>query len=337
MSFKLCSRVTIGNYQLKGGIHEASKITRSVKDIVDKALLKIPAIGRINSGANLPSTSIETSKLWNEGDKVTIELGYNGDYRTEFTGFVRRVTASVPVEVECEGYAWQLRRKRFLKSYKAISLKDFLNELISDTDIVLSPYVPDIPLVNLNAHRPNALSQLEYVRDHNHLSVYFQFNKLYVGLEEGVPGNQVRFRLGWNCIRDDNLKYRLASDNKVLVRLVTGKGNHKKRTLIEVGDPDGSIFQKYVNNVTDHDHLQSIANDLLQKAKYTGYEGYVSGLLQPFCQACDTAIIIDKKYNVMGGSFFVTGTEVNFTINGATRKTHISRALNIPDNSVINN
>jgi len=327
MSFKLQCLVTIGTLQIRGGIHEASKIKRSVKEIVDTAMLKIPAIGRINKGSDLPTTSIETSKLWTEGDKVTIQLGYNGDLRTEFMGFVRRVTASVPVEIECEGYAWQLRRVRLLKSWKTVSLKDFLKELIVGTDITLSPFIPDMQLSNLTINHANALKTLEYIKEKLHLSVYFQFNVLYVGLEEGIPGNPVKYRLGWNCVRDDNLKYRLAADTQVLVRLVTGKGKNAKRTLIEVGDQGGSLVQKYIANVTDEATLKSIANDLLQKAKYTGYEGFISGFLQPFCQPCDTAVIIDKLYDVMGGSCFTEGTEVDFTMHGATRKVHVSRAL----------
>jgi hypothetical protein len=327
MSFKLQCLITIGTLQIRGGINEASKIKRSVKEIVDTAMLKIPAIGRINNGNNLPTSSIETSALWTEGDPVTIQLGYNGDLRTEFQGFVRRVTASVPVEIQCEGYAWQLRRVRLLKSYKSVALKDFLKDLIAGTGITLSPFIPTMQLSNLTINHANALKTLEYLKEKLHLSVYFQFNVLYVGLEEGVPGKPVNLRLGYNVIRDDNLKYRLAADTEVLVRLVTGKGKNAKRTLVEVGDPGGSLITKYIANVTDTASLTAIANDLLQKAKYTGYEGYVSGLLQPYVQPCDTAVIIDKLYNVMGGSCFTEATEVDFTMHGATRKTHVSRAL----------
>jgi len=328
MSFKLQCLITIGTLEIRGGINDASKIKRGVKEIVDTALLKIPAVGRINKNGTLPLTSIETSKLWTEGDKVTIQLGYNGDLRTEFKGFVRRVTASVPVEIQCEGYAWQLRRVRLLKSYKSVTLKAFLKDLIAGTDITLSPYIPDMVLSNLTINHANALKTLEYLKEKIHLAVYFQFDVLYVGLEEGVPGNLVKFRLGWNCVRDDNLKYRLAADTQVLVRLVAGKGSGKKQTIAEAGDAGGSLYQENTANIIDTATLQKIANDILQRQKYTGYEGYISGLLQPFCQPCDTAGIIDKMYDVMGGNCFVEATEVDFTMHGATRKTYVSRSLN---------
>ncbi|MFS2189812.1 hypothetical protein ACCC92_24260 [Mucilaginibacter sp. Mucisp84] len=324
--FRLTSIVQIGSYQLRGGVNNVA-IKRSVKDMIDTAIIKIPGIGRVTGKDTLPASSIETSKLFQEGDKVSILLGYNNDNRNEFQGFVRRVTPSIPVTIECEGYAWQLRRKRVLKSWKSVTLKEFLKELVSDTDIKLSPFIPDMSLTNLTVNHANALKTLEYIKDKLHLAVYFQFDTLYVGLEEGVPGSRVKYRLGYNTIRDDQLKYRLASDTKVLVRLVTGKGKKAKRALIEVGDKDGSLIEKTITNVTSDADLKRIANDLLTQAKYTGYEGSITGFLQPYCQPCDTAGIIDRMYNERGGNYFAEGVEVDFGTNGAQRKVHIGRSL----------
>ena len=326
MSFRLTSVIQIGNYQLRGGVNDVH-CKRSVKEIVDTAVLKIPAIGRVNNNDNLPASSVATSVLWKEGDAVSIQLGYNNDNRQEFKGFVRRVNASIPVTVECEGYAWQLRRKRLIKSYKSVSLKQFLTELVAGTDIKLSPFIPGMQLSNLKINHANGLKVLEYIKDHLHLSVYFLFDVLYVGLEEGVQGNQVKHRLGWNTIRDDQLKWRLADDTKVLIRLVTGKGKSKKRTLYQSGDTDGGLVEKSVASLTSAKDLQAVADDLLQQAKYTGFEGSISGFLQPFIQMCDTDIVIDKIYNERGDSYFTIGTEVHFGMNGAQRKVFIGRSL----------
>lgn len=326
MSFKLTSIIQIGQYKFFGGVHDC-KIKRSVKEIVDTAVLKIPAIGRVNNNFDLPENSIATSKLWKEGDAVSIQLGYNNDNRQEFKGFVRRVNASIPVVIECEGYAWQLRRKRFVKNWKSVKLRDFLTEIISGTDIKLSQYIPDMALTNLKVNQANGLKVLEYIKDHLHLSAYFLFDTLYVGLEEGVPGNKVNHRLGWNTIRDDKLKWRLADDTQVQIKLVTGKGKNKKRSLFTAGDANGAVVEKSIANLKDEGDLQSVANDLLQQAKYTGFEGNISGFLQPFIQMCDTDILIDKIYNERGGSYFVQGTEVRFGMNGAQRDTFLGRTL----------
>lgn len=324
--FWLTSVVQIGSYQLRGGVNNVSG-KRSTKEIIDTAIIKIPGIGRITGKDTLPTTSIETSKLFQEGDKVNIMLGYNNDNRQEFKGFVRRVTPSIPVTIECEGYAWLLRRKRVLKSWKSVKLKEFLKELVADTEITLSPFIPDLTLKNLTINHANALKSLEYVRDQLHLTVCFQFDVLYVGLQQGIPGSRVKFRLGWNTIRDDKLKYRLASDTKVLVRLVTGKGKKAKRTLIEIGDKDGSLIERQIPNIDEAGDLNKIANDILIQAKYTGFEGDITAFLQPYCQPFDVAVIIDRMYNERGGNYFVEGIEFDFGMSGAKRKVHIGRSL----------
>jgi hypothetical protein len=328
MGFKLCSVIEIGDYGMRGGVYQVN-IKRSVKEIVDTAKIEVPAIGAVNDNGNLPDSSIVTSKLFNPGDKVVVQLGYNNQLKQEFKGFVRRVTPTIPVQIECEGYAFQLRRKRLIKSWKSVSLKQVLTEMVAGTDIILSPNIPVYTLTNLCFNHANCLKSLEYIKNKIHLAVFFMFETMYVGLEEGIKGNKVQYRLGWNTIRDDKLKYRLAADTEVLVRLVTGKGKNHKRTLIEVGDQGGGLVERNINNIRDMGNLQAIAADLLAQSKYTGYEGFITAFLQPYCQPGDTTETIDRQYNERGGDYFTEGTEVDFGIKtkGATRKIHIGRAL----------
>ncbi|MBS1526713.1 MAG: hypothetical protein JST19_13735 [Bacteroidetes bacterium] len=351
MSFRLCSQISLGKYAFKAGVNHV-KIHRSVKEIVDTATIKIPAVGRVNNvysaisqaasilgfnlprgkTGNLPESSIETSTMWTEGDKVTIQLGYNGDYRQEFKGFVRRVKPSIPVEIECEGYAWQLRRKAVNGAWKSIKLKEFLKILIDGTDISLSPYIPDLTLTNISlAKNPNGLTALEYLHQHCHLAVYFQFDVLYVGIEEAIPGDTVKYRMGWNVPRTNTMNYRVADDTKVMVRLVAAKGKNAKRPVVERGDAGGSIITENISNIADPGNLNDIADQLYTYASFTGMEGYLDTFLQPYCKPCDTAQLIDKEYNVVTGSYFVEGVEVTFGMDGARRKVHLGPALGTPN------
>lgn len=324
--FRLTSIVQIGSYQFRGGVNEVT-IKRSVKEIVDTATIKLPGIGRVTGKDTLPASSIETSKLFKEGDKVSIQLGYNNDNRQEFTGFIRRVTSSIPVLIECEGYAWQLRRKHFVKSWKSVKLKQLLTEIIAGTDIVLSHFIPDLNLTNICLNQGNCLSMLHYLKEKVHLSVYFQQNILYAGIEEAVPGKDVKYRLGWNVIKDDKLKYRLAEDTRVMVKIFVSKAKNNNTPIFQKGDPDGSIINKHVSSLREAGDLNQLADQLLTYAKYTGYEGNITGFLQPYCQPSDAAVIVDRQYDLRGGKYFIVGTEVVFGMDGARRKVHIGRTL----------
>jgi hypothetical protein len=329
--FNLTSEVILGNYTMYGGFNEV-KIKRSVKEIVDTATIKVPSIGRIKDNPGLPMSSIETSTCWTEGDEVTMLLGYNNDNRQEFKGFVRSVKPSIPVEIECEGYAWQLRRKYLPGYWKSIKLREFLTILIQGTAIKISPFVPDLPLTNLNiATCANCLEILEYLKKNCHLAVYFQFDTLYVGLEEAIPGDLVKYDIGWNVPRTNKLDYKVASDTKVSIQLVTGKGKNKKRTLIQKGDAGGSLIRENISNIVDQKSLTTIANQQLAHRKYDGLQGNLDAFMQPYCKPCDTAQLIDEIYNVVDGEYFVEGVEITFGMNGGQRKVHLGPALSTPN------
>lgn len=326
MSFRLSSYIELGAYKFKGGFSSVTA-KRSVKDFMDTAVIKLPALSRINNNTELPVSSIETAKIFKEGDKVLIKLGYNGDNRKEFEGFVRRVSPSAPILIECEGYGWQLRRQRILASWKSTTLRQVLERIIQGTDITLSSFIPEVKLTNFAIRNVNGLQVLEYFRDKLLLTAFFNFNELYVGLQQTVIKEQVNIRLGWNVIRDDQLKYRLSEDTRVLVRITTGKGKKNKRLLYELGDKDGSQREINLPNIQDETWLKKTAEEALQKAKYTGFEGSITCFLQPFIEPSCNAALVDKRYE-RGGNYFTIGTEVTVNMSGGRRKVQIGSKLN---------
>ncbi|QTE37237.1 hypothetical protein J3L18_29720 [Mucilaginibacter gossypii] len=358
MAFTLNSISKIGRYSFRGGINDLV-IKKNVHVIIDTAVLKIPGLGQvipINSAINdalnviglgsqqvvknTPANSVETAKLFKEGDPVAFDLGYNGDLRNEFRGFVRRVNLTTPVTIEMEGYAWQLRNQNILASWKKTTLKEVLTRIIQGTDIVLSPDIPTITLTSFYIKNESGLKVLEYLKDKMLLTVYFDDNVLYAGIEEGrntadIAGNksltglaEVVYNLGYNCPVDQpDLKQRLGSDNKVRVRLKT-RGKTGKHVLYEAGDPGGAIVERIIPFSDDKQYLQDQAAAYLKKLKYDGYEGTISGLLQPFCKPGWKAAIMDKRFaGARAGTYFVAGTEVRFGVNGAERKAQITYRL----------
>jgi len=356
MAFVLNSRVKIGNYAFAGGINDLV-IKKSVNIIVDSAKLTIPGLGRvtniksvINSALsfigmgshpitnNLPNNSIETAILFKEGDTVSIDLGYNGQLKNEFRGFVRRVNITTPISIEMEGYAWQLRNQNILASWGPTTVKEVLQRIIQGTDIILSPDIPVIHLTSFRIPHHNGLDVLQYMKDKMLLTVYFDDNVLYVGIEEGRTTNldtsngsllaEVVYNIGYNVpTNQPDLKKRLAANNLVRVRLKV-KGKDGKNTLYEAGDAGGSVHNKQIAHSTDANYLKMIAADRLKSLKYDGYEGNINGFLQPYCKPGWKATIIDKRYQgARSGTYFVPGIEVTFGVKGARRKVDITYKL----------
>jgi hypothetical protein len=210
--------------------------------------------------------------------------------------------------------------------------------LVAGTDIKLSPFIPKVPLVNLHVHPQNGLAALQKLMEHTHLTAYFLFDVLYAGTEETVTGNKVNYRIGWNVPRTKELKYSLSESRPVLIRLVTGKGKNPKRTIVQAGDPLGTIITENIAFITDQASINAIANQLVLNSNYTGFKGALNGLLQPYCGPSDTAVLIDKMYNVLGASYFIESIEVKYTMRGALRIVHLGWALSVPQfQTLINN
>ena len=322
--FRYSSNIQLGSFSFKGG-YNSIVIKRSSRDFMDTAVIKLPALSRVKNKSGQPASSGKTEKLFKEGDKVLISLGYNDDNHQEFAGFIRRVSPSVPTVIECEGYGWQLRRKQIGASWKNTTLRQVLEEVVRGTDVTLSPLIPDLPLTNFSIINLNGLQVLEYLRDKLLLTPFFSLNELYVGLQLGMVKNKVNLRLGWNVIKDE-LKSRLAEETKVLVKIKTGKGKKNERIEYEAGDKDGSVREIDLPNVQDNSWVKLIAEDALAKAKYTGFEGSVTCFLQPFVEPSYEAAVVDKKDD-RSGSYFVIGTELTMDMQGARRKVHIGSKL----------
>jgi hypothetical protein len=259
MAFLLTSLISIGDYSFRG-VHELA-IKKSVKSFIDTATLKVPGKCRVVSGNAAEgnsnrytaeiATSPETAEKFKEGDPVIIELGYNGDLRNEFKGFVRRVNLTTPISIDMEGYAWQLRNQNILASWRVTTVKEVLQRVIQGTDIVLSPDIPQIALTNFYIKNQSGIKVLDYLKEKMLLTVYFDGNVLYAGIQEarntadaGINGilNEVVYNIGFNVPSDQpDLKKRLGKDNLVRVRLKT-RGKDGKQILYEAGDEGGQVY-----------------------------------------------------------------------------------------------
>ena len=145
MAFTLTSNITIGNYtQVK--VH-GLKIKKSIHKFVDEAVIQVPTLYRLKlNGQFVSNSAVKASDLFQEGDPVAISLGYNNRNQTEFIGFIQRVNFKTPLEIECEGYSYQLRKKSYLKTWKNTTLVAMLQYLIEGTNITLSPEIPNMPV-----------------------------------------------------------------------------------------------------------------------------------------------------------------------------------------------
>ena len=121
-----------------------------------------------------------------------------------------------------------MRGKSIQGSYEKIALKDLLAKVIEGTDIVLSDSIAEIELSNIVIDEQPVLNFVNYLKTHCYLSVFFIKNVLYCHLEFLTKGKEVKHRIGWNVIKDNDLKLRTKQEVNVQVNLTAEKPDGTK-------------------------------------------------------------------------------------------------------------
>ena len=308
----------------------AVKWKRSITDYSDTATITLPAIAMLKTTGDVYKR-VETGLQFSEGLKVDIACGYNGNNPMRFRGFIRRINPKIPLELECEGYSYQLRKmQNFNGSYKAgINLKTILNDLVRATDIKLSQAIPDITIdTALSFPNLKGTEVLDWFKEKMLMTVHFNFNELYVGLAETQNNKAVKFRLGWNVVQDDELKF---NDKRELadVKIVIGqKGKDGKNESSSEADNDNKNLKRLTLPVrVDKATMNKIADDQKKKIQSRGYEGAFTAFLLPDVEPGMAVEIQDTKYPTRSGKYFVEATEGDYSTSGGRQKIKIGPGL----------
>lgn len=322
--FRLDYIITINGIRFKGV--NSAKYKRSLSSLGGTATIVVPttAVLKSTDGKRL---NVLTAQQVKRGDKVVIELGYNGNLKKEFSGYVKRVNYSQPLEIECEDGVFLLRSKKIAKSYKKsdkATIRKVLDDILAGTGITLQTDGTDIPIESLilattGGEEVPAEDALKHVLDTYGLVGFFDpDNVLFVGLRYGKRLADVKYRLGWNTIKDDELKYHSKEDMNVKVKAVyfTALG---KRKVVEVGDGEGSVRTIHLTGVKDESKIKELAKNELDKWKFDGFAGKITAFLSPYADVGYVANIEDEKYPQRAGKYYCEGIEVTFTERGARR------------------
>lgn len=338
--FILNSDITIGDY-VRVKPHEV-RIEKSVHSFLDLAHIKVPIKAMVTGDYNYFGKILETSKLFNEGMKVTINFGYTGQLVNEFEGFVARLNFTSPMEVICEGYSYQLRKMTYQKNFKNSTLREVWRYLINGTDIVLDKDIDDIPVSKFCIKGQNGIEVLKKLKKELHDTVSFRFMK-NVLIAEFFPIKQergtVEYTIGWNVINADDLKRHEAQNDDVEIHFI-GEQSNGTKVISKKGKLKSSITKTVgsagikgeLKTFVSHSFQSKVALDKMANAKHSfltfdGYEGKITSFLEPYCEPGYAAIIEDKTYPERGGKYMIEAVEVRYGTAGARRKVSLGMQL----------
>ena len=328
--YTLCCYIQIAGFSTRT-VHEV-KVKKSIHSFVDTAVISLPTSAIITNTEGLMRESVDTAAKISQGDPVTIHLGYDGDLKEEFKGFVSRVNYTTPCQIECEGYSYLLRQKTFAKAWKDPKAKAILAELTAGSGIKLSDEIPDISLHGkMVLNTETALAGFEELKKVYGLLVYFIGDTLYYGLGQTAQqgaGQVTKYRLGWNTIKDDQLRFRKADEAKVQVKVEYRDKKGKVHTK-SYGDSGGIVVTRQYGKETDMNALETKARAYAETRRFAGYDGKIIAFLIPYTAHGWAAQITDEKYPDRGGKYLVVGTEVTFGRGGGRRIVELGKTLSV--------
>jgi len=327
--FYLTSNIEIAGTKFKG-IHKVT-IERSIYNLVQTATIEIPASGVIKNENE--QTEVEVNERVSRGDRVTIQLGYDGDNKTEFKGFVDRIVHGNPLKIECVDYIFTLKELDIGKTFKDVDISVILNEVLNGTGYSIHPDTQEIQVKKLIAatdtgdkvRRDKVLKKL---KDTLGIAVFFDLQgQLYAGLHHVIDSGTVIHRLGWNT-RDagDNLKYHEAEDMKVKIKAINIMDDGS-RIEATVGDTGGAERTLHFQDIESKSELEKLAKNRLEKYRYDGYEGTYPSFGIPYTEPTMTSEIQDPTYPERDGSYYIDSVKIEFGQSGFIRKNEITQAV----------
>ncbi len=314
--YTLGCNITIGSASFKT-VNEVT-VKRSTQTANATAVIKVPVTAVLKQTGK-EKTYIETARQINVGDPVTIQLGYDGNLKTEFNGFVKRLNYTVPLEIECEDWYWKLRTITLKKSYAQTTIKQLLTDVLAGSGATVHPETIDMSLKNTVVDNKTGSWVIEKLKSDYGLTVYFDLEgRLYVGKAYQVKGDRVKYELRYNVIKDDDLKFYRADDYKLKVE-AKSYGRNGSKLEASVGADGGEAKTLWFYDVKDTAQLKALAEQELKRYSFDGYRGKIETFLVPFAEPGMVAVVTDPTYSARGGDYFIESIVVKFGTSGARR------------------
>jgi hypothetical protein len=301
------------------------KIEQSLARMGAMAIIELPTTARLERSGEFVAET-ETAKIFQVGDPVTIRAGYDDRIHEEFKGYVRRISPSTPLRIECEDDMFQLRRRNLRRSWRSTTLAEVLSFIVAGTSVELVGELPQIDFTKFYLKNVTAARALKQLRDKYGLTIYFRkIGELFVGLASDSDDVVIPLTIGRNVI-DHDLEWVSTNDVRLRIKAIRVSKSNELET-VEVGDPEGELRTLYFYDLAPGDSLEERAREELVKYSRTGYRGTLRTFLRPRAAIGNVARLRDELFANREGDYLVE--KVSTTINSSGGRRRIEPTLRV--------
>lgn len=309
--------IRIGKYKVQ--TLKEVQIKTSVLNLSDTATIEMP-------GQYLNTWRTIEDKVHVE-DPVTIQLGYNNDLETEFTGYLKRIARdNNSLVLECEDALYLMDKTVAEMEYKQITIEALLNKITSQVDPDITVECDyDFTYEKMVVFKSTALDVLKKIHSDTKANIWFEGKTLHVHpvYQKKKEGEKPVIYDTEVNVQSNELKWKDEKDKKVMVEVKFKKPNGELAKQ-EYGVSGGEKVTKYVQSSSEKD-LKKAAENEYNLWNYSGFEGSLTGWLVPVVKAGGSVRLRDKERPE--GTYYVTGVEIEFGQSGAKRKVTLGRRI----------
>ena len=117
----LSSHIEIGKWQFNYSCYV--EIDQDISTLTDTCKITIPR----KTSWNGKAIAIGDDPIIKRGDAVKVQLGYDGNLKTRFIGFVKDIKAGMPVTLDCEDSMFALKKQNLTFNFQGGDIRTLLD------------------------------------------------------------------------------------------------------------------------------------------------------------------------------------------------------------------
>lgn len=287
-------------------VHQVD-IDSSWRQLTDVAEILLPRNVRYFESENV-------GEVFQRGDKVIIQLGYDDNLITEFVGYISRVSADIPILISCQDEMFKVKQIPVNYSHPDVSLKKLLSDLIPGYEI---DALEGCQLGAVRFSKTTVDEVLEKLQQDMKLYTYVEpttkkivSGKIYA---DNSDDSSFLFDLERNVVSND-LSYRNKDDIRVKVNGILIKSGDKIEYSYGDDDADKNIDWQFL--VKTKAELEVEVKRMYEANKLGGYDGSFTAFGAPSVQHGRKASLRSSLYKDREGTYYIEGVYKSFGISG---------------------
>ena len=274
-------------------------IESSINSFTDTAKIKLPK--NVKEFANK-----QLNQLIRRNDEVIISLGYGTDLKQEFKGYVTEVSPEIPIVITCKDEMFKLMQLPVNVSYRNVQLQTLLMDILPLKAIDAL----EIQLGQVRYAKTTVGEVLEKLKSDYNLVTYWKNNTVVCGKVFSANKQNVKYGFETN-IKASNLVFKNKED--VLIKLnATSTLLGGTKLEVTVGDEDGQQRNLSYFNIKTKPELKLLAEQDLDKFKYTGFSGDFNSFGIPYVEIGWVADLQSKESPEKNGKYLIESVVTTF-------------------------